>query len=103
MCERKIELFLGAMADKELDAMVPLFLPLAKKVFLTAPAMPRAMKPEELRLLCERNCNGVKAPEFVLCETVENAVRMVQKEGKEEIIVVIGSLYLAGEVKQVLS
>ncbi len=99
--EKKLQFVFGAMADKELDTMASLFLPLAKKVYITAPSMPRAMKPEELRDVCERNC-GEEAPEFVLCPEVENALCLVQAEDKDEVIVVIGSLYLVGEVKQKL-
>ncbi len=99
--ERKLQFVFGAMADKELDTMIPMFLPLAKKVYLTAPAMPRAMKPEELLGLCKKYCEQQKEPEFVLCETAREALLTVQKEEKDEVIVVIGSLYLVGEIKQV--
>ncbi len=98
---RKLQFVFGAMADKELDVMIPMFLPLAKRVYVTAPAMPRAMKPEELLSLCQKHCTPETEPEFVLCETAKEALETVKKEEKQEIIVVIGSLYLVGEVKQV--
>lgn len=99
--ERKLQFVFGAMADKELDMMIPMFLPLAKTVYLTAPAMPRAMKPAELLEVCKKHCEEKTKPEFVLCETAREAFLTVQKEAKEEVIVVIGSLYLVGEIKQV--
>lgn len=98
---RKLQFIFGAMADKELDIMVPMFLPLAKKVYITAPSMPRAMKPEELLAICRENCNETVAPEFVLCSQVKEALVLAEQEDKEEIIVAIGSLYLVGEIKQV--
>ena len=99
--DRKLQFVFGAMADKELDTMVRLFLPLAKKVYITAPSMPRAMKAEDLLLLCKEHCTGAEMPEFVLCPQVRDAMELVVQEEKEEVIVVIGSLYLVGEVKQV--
>ena len=99
--ERKLNFIFGAMADKELDVMIPMFLPLAKKVYLTAPSMPRAMKPEELFLVCKEYCDGQDAPEFVVCPKVEEALSFAGKEEKDEVVVAIGSLYLVGEIKQV--
>lgn len=98
---RKLQFVFGAMADKELDTMIPMFLPMAKKVYLTAPSMPRAMKPEELLAVCKKHCEQETGPEFVLCQSAKEALNRAQTEEKEEVIVVIGSLYLVGEIKQV--
>lgn len=98
--EKKLRFIFGAMADKELDVMIPMFLPLAKKVYLTAPSMPRAMKPEELLEICKAHC-GNPGIEFTLCPTPKEALEIVKTESAEEVIVVIGSLYLVGEIKQV--
>lgn len=100
---RKLQFIFGGMADKELDVMAAMFLPLAKKVYLTAPKMERAISPEKLLVICKRCCTGGEKPEFILCATTEQALRLAQQEKKDEITVVIGSLYLAGEVKRVLS
>ena len=101
--DRKLQFIFGAMADKELDTMAAMFLPMAKKVYLTAPAMPRAKKAEELLTLCRQKCAGEKQPELFLCPKVEDALQMAEKEAEEEVIIVIGSLYLVGEVKKRLS
>lgn len=98
---RKLQFIFGAMADKELDVMIPMFLPMAKKVYVTAPSMPRAMKPEELLAVCKNYCTGENAPEFVVCPQVKEALSFAGQEAKDEIIVAIGSLYLVGEIKQV--
>lgn len=100
---KKLQFIFGAMADKELDVMIPMFLPLAKKVYVTAPAMPRAMKAEELLSECKRNCNTTEPPVFVVCKAAEEALFLAKQEAREEIIVVIGSLYLVGEIKQIYS
>lgn len=100
--DKRLQFVFGAMADKELNAMIKLFLPLAGKVYVTAPAMPRAMDAEALLSLCQRNCTGKTVPEFVLCRKVQDAVSLIRKEGEQEVVVVIGSLYLAGEVKRLM-
>ncbi|MBQ8314714.1 MAG: bifunctional folylpolyglutamate synthase/dihydrofolate synthase [Lachnospiraceae bacterium] len=99
--EKKLQFVFGAMADKELDVMIPMFLPLAKKVYVTAPSMPRAMKPEELLAVCKKHC-GEGQTEFLICPTPKDALELVKTEDAEEVIVVIGSLYLVGETKQSL-
>ncbi|MBQ9767450.1 MAG: bifunctional folylpolyglutamate synthase/dihydrofolate synthase [Lachnospiraceae bacterium] len=100
--EKKLQFIFGAMADKELTTMISLFLPLAKKVYVTAPSMPRAMKAEELTELCKRGCEGEEQPEFVLCPKVADALSLVKKEDPDEVVVLIGSLYLVGEAKNLL-
>lgn len=89
----------GAMADKDLQTMIPMFLPMAKKVIVTAPNMPRAIKSEELLALCR---NVSVKPEYVLTNSVSEAVSKAFCEPEEEIVVIIGSLYLAGEAKNYL-
>lgn len=100
--EKKLQFIFGAMADKELDVMIPMFLPLAKKIYVTAPSMPRAMKPEELLKFCKTYCVE-ETIEFLICPTPKEALERVKVEDTEEVIVVIGSLYLVGEIKQVLA
>lgn len=100
--ERKLQFIFGAMADKELDTMVKMFLPLAKKVYVTAPDMPRAIKAEDLLQLCKKACENKVFPEFAVCEKASEALRLAKKEDPEEVIVLIGSLYLVGEAKSFL-
>ena len=99
---KRLQFVFGAMTDKELDVMLPMFLPLAKKVYLTAPSMPRAEAPEKLLLLCKGLCIPEEKPEFVICPKIRDVLPYLQMEPEDEIIIVIGSLYLVGELKQVL-
>ena len=101
--DRKLQFVFGAMADKELDVMIELFLPLAKKIVVTAPSMPRAMKPEELYAVCEEKCKGRYEVELMLCPTIADVAQYIKEETADEVIVAIGSLYLVGEIKQVLA
>ncbi|MGN1083977.1 MAG: bifunctional folylpolyglutamate synthase/dihydrofolate synthase, partial [Lachnospiraceae bacterium] len=97
---RKLQFIFGAMADKEVETMAALFLPLAKKVYVTAPTVPRAMKAETLLALCKRLVPERERTEFVLCPTVETALAAAAAEDAGEVIVAVGSLYLAGEIKK---
>lgn len=97
---RKLQFIFGVMADKEVEAIASIFLPYAKKVYVTAPAMPRAMKAEELLTLCERLLGETGRPELVLCPTTEEALKEALDEEEDEVIAAVGSLYLAGEIKK---
>lgn len=97
---RSFQFIFGVMADKEVEAIASVFLPFAKKVYVTAPDMPRAMKAEELLLLCKRLSGETGDPELVLCPTTEEALRKALEEKEDEVIAAVGSLYLAGEIKK---
>jgi len=101
---RKLTFAFGAMKDKDLTSMVSMFLPMADKVFLTAPNMPRSMKAEELLEFCKQRSETMGMVHmFVCCDTVSELLTTIKKEPQDEVIVIIGSLYLAGEVKNLLA
>ena len=50
--------------------------------------------------VCQSHC-GEEEIAFVICPTPREALETVKKEERDEVIVVIGSLYLVGEIKQV--
>lgn len=97
---RKLQFIFGVMADKEAETIASIFLPYAKRVYVTAPAMPRAMRADELFALCERLSGGTGRPELVLCPATEEALRKALNEKEDEVIAAVGSLYLAGEIKK---
>lgn len=100
--DRKLNFLFGAMADKELEPMIALMLPLAERIYVTAPSLPRAMKAEALLALCEKCRAGKKQPVLVCCPTVKEALFRANKEDPEEVNILIGSLYLVGEAKKLL-
>lgn len=96
---RELTFVFGVMEDKELSAMLPLFLPHAKKVIVTEPELKRAMKAEKLLGRIKEVCK--KETVLVLCPNVSDAVSLAKKEPKDEVVVIIGSLFLVGEAKRV--
>jgi len=52
-------------------------------------------------LECEKNCDAAIQPELVICKETKEALSLAKQEAKDEVIVVIGSLYLVGEIKQI--
>ena len=93
--KEKVTLVLGILADKDVEEMLDLVAPLAKRAFVIRPDSPRALPAESLcELLCAR---GV---ESLPCETVEAAVgAAVDAEGEDGAVCALGSLYLSGAVK----
>ena len=93
--EKKVTLVLGILADKDVEEMLDLVAPLAKRAFVIRPDSPRALSVETL---CE--LLRVRAVEAIPCETVEAAVNAATAaEGEGGAVCALGSLYLSGAVK----
>ncbi|MDO4564873.1 MAG: folate family ECF transporter S component [Clostridia bacterium] len=93
---RKFRVIMGVMADKDVDSILRRVVPQTERFYAVAPDNPRAMEAEELsRRACEL---GAAASPF---ETVEAAVRAALFEaGSEDIILALGSLYMAGDIRE---
>ncbi|MGE0638813.1 MAG: folylpolyglutamate synthase/dihydrofolate synthase family protein [Thermoanaerobaculia bacterium] len=89
---RSYRLLFGALADKEIEGMLPLLAAGADAVVLTRPPSPRAAEPADLARLV--------APGLpVRIETeVERALDLAL-DGYPELLVVCGSIFLVGEVR----
>jgi len=83
---------LGISFDKDISSMVPIIAPLAKKLILTRSSY-RGAPTHVLR-------NIVHHPNMIEIEDVATAVRIALQDGNP--VVITGSLYVAGEAKQVL-
>ena len=83
------------MADKDVDGILDILLPLAACCFAVRPDSPRAMEPAAL---AERiGARGVRAE---ACETVAEGVRRaMDAAGRDGVVCALGSLYMAGEVR----
>ena len=87
----------GCSSDKRIDEMLEHFKTRVDKVIFTqASKNPRAMNPAQLANryteLTDRSCNQ--------CDTPIEAIRMAGKSlGPNDLLLVVGSFYLAGEVK----
>jgi dihydrofolate synthase/folylpolyglutamate synthase len=95
---RPFVLLFGAMADKAVEEMAEVLFPLAEVVVLTAPHMPRAAAPQDLGARTGKLAGAVRT-ESNLRRALALARRLA---GARLTVVVAGSLYLVGAVKEIL-
>jgi dihydrofolate synthase/folylpolyglutamate synthase len=94
---KKLIIVLGIMADKDLRGMLHKLAPLAEHIILTRPKYERAAEPESLREVA-----GKFADRTELIRSVRQALRRAMSLAtSEDLIVVTGSLYFIGEVKEI--
>ena len=92
---RKITFVTGVMADKDVEHILGLIVPLAEQFFTVRPDNPRAMDAGELAARVE--AMGAKA---TACASVQDGVdRAIQAEGPHGVACALGSLYMSGEVR----
>lgn len=93
---RKLHLIVGIMADKDIRGMLKTLLPLAETVIFTQPRYVRAASPEMLRRLAR----PFLKQHYVIADpasAIEQAKRLAEPE---DLICITGSLYFAGEIKE---
>jgi dihydrofolate synthase/folylpolyglutamate synthase len=94
---KRLILVLGIMADKDLRGMLHKLAPLAEHIILTRPKYERAAEPEALRKMA-----GEFAARTELIRSVRQALkRAITLATSEDLVVVTGSLYFIGEVKEI--
>ena len=94
---RKLIVVLGIMADKDLRGMFLRLAPLAERIILTRPTYERAAEPESLRAVA-----GEFAERTELIRPVGEALeRAMGLATSEDLVLVTGSLYFIGEVKEI--
>ena len=92
---RKITFVTGVMADKDVEHILGLTVPLADQFFTVRPDNPRGMDAGELAARIE--AMGAKA---TACASVRDGVdRAIQAEGPHGVACALGSLYMSGEVR----
>jgi dihydrofolate synthase/folylpolyglutamate synthase len=93
----RLILVLGIMADKDLRGMVATLAPLAEHIILTRPRYDRAAAPEAL---LEAGGNFRQRMEVI--ERAEGALARAREIARpSDLVVVTGSLYFIGEVKEI--
>jgi dihydrofolate synthase/folylpolyglutamate synthase len=90
---RRLPFVVGIMADKQIDAMLRAFAPVAARFVFTAAASARAAAPEVLRARATAVAPGVPVS---VVPAPDGAVEAAAKDDGP--VVVAGSLYLAGEI-----
>ena len=92
---RKVTVMMGVMADKDHGDMIRRLLPLAKRFITVQPDSPRSMSAESLAEEI-RSLGGVAEP----AGTVKNGIKKMLLEARpEDVLLAIGSLYMAGDVR----
>ena len=92
---RKITFVTGVMADKDVESILGLIVPLASEFFTVRPDNPRAMRAEELAARIE--ALGARATP---CGSVaEGVAKAIEAEGADGVACALGSLYMSGEVR----
>ena len=91
-------LIFGAMKDKNIFEMLKLLKPYFKKIYVTSTNYERAATAEEIKIIAEQLNIEV---------TLENKPEMIVKEFSlsklNETLVILGSIYLLGDIKRKLS
>jgi dihydrofolate synthase/folylpolyglutamate synthase len=95
---RRIHLVFGAVRDKAVDEIAGILFPRAEKVYLTAPHQSRALSAEVLAGITRHlNARGEVVPEPGAA--LEAALAAA---APDDAVFVTGSLYLVGEVREIL-
>ncbi len=95
---RPLPIVLGAMRDKDLEALVAALAPAALALLCTAPASGRAARPADLATVAAR-----VAPEVPVEVMADPMAAVARAAALGSPAVVAGSLYLAGEIRAHLS
>ena len=95
---RRLRLVYASMRDKAISEISSTLFPLAEEVYLTRPELARAATPEEI-LVAARVEPGKTVVESVPARAVERACRAA---ADDDVVLVAGSLFLVGAVKQAL-
>jgi dihydrofolate synthase/folylpolyglutamate synthase len=92
---RRIRLVYGAMRDKSVEEITEILFPLAHQVIVTAPASPRAVRPEVLAASADH-------PNIMVIPGAADALAEVRRSDPGDVAVITGSLYLVGEILELL-
>jgi dihydrofolate synthase/folylpolyglutamate synthase len=92
---RRVWLIYGAMRDKAVTEVASILLPVAQEVILTAPAHPRAVRPELVRDLVDH-------PRLRVAANLSRAMEILGEAAPGDAVFITGSLYLVGEARALL-
>lgn len=92
---RKITIVMGVLKDKDYETLLEYLAPLADRFLAVAPDNHRALPAVELALVARDYCNKV----FSYDDNFEAIGQALNNQKEDEVLVVCGSLYLAGQVR----
>ena len=92
---KKFTFVTGVMADKDVESILGLIVPLAEQFFTVRPDNPRAMAAEELARRI-----GAMGGSATPCQSVADGVaRAIEAAGADGVACALGSLYMSGDVR----
>ena len=94
--DRKLTFVMGVMADKDVDNMAEMIVPLADRFYTARPFNSRAMAAEDLAALLERH-GGTAVPCGSMQEAVDGAV---EHAGPDGVVIALGSLYFSNDIRK---
>ena len=98
--DRPLIFVFGAMRDKAISEMTEILFPLAERVIATQPENPRAASTQEIQQAALRTAVEIEAVEDV--EQALQRARSLSLAKSGAVIVITGSIYLAGEAMRVI-
>lgn len=95
---KNLYLILGILADKDIEEMVKVIVPMAQKIYAVTPNSTRAELSEDLRrAVIKYNSNCMSYEDY------NNALKEALKEAnKEDLIIASGSLYMIGDMRKLI-
>ncbi len=92
---RKAVFLMGILADKDYSQVIDMILPYAREFYTLTPLNPRALSAEDLAAELRRRGAAATA-----CTEPDEAIdKVIASAGKDGLVVIFGSLYLAGAVR----
>ena len=92
---RKAVFLMGILADKDYSQVIDMILPYAMEFYTLTPLNPRALSAEDLAAELRRRGAAATA-----CTEPDEAIdKVIAAAGKDGLVVIFGSLYLAGAVR----
>ncbi|QSX08371.1 bifunctional folylpolyglutamate synthase/dihydrofolate synthase [Alkalibacter rhizosphaerae] len=95
---RKLNVVIGILGDKDYDTMLRTILPYVEKFYTVTPDSDRALSAEALASYIETE---LSAPALPLADAMEGA-KLALSAPKEEATLFVGSLYMIGEARTAL-
>jgi dihydrofolate synthase/folylpolyglutamate synthase len=95
---KKLHVIIGIMKDKSWKEMLQILLPFSQRVIAFRPQNPRSLEPETIiKVAKQMGIEGVEA------KTPEEALRIAkEKADPEDLILITGSLFTVGEIRELL-
>lgn len=94
---KRITLIFGASEDKDVQGMFEVLLPAADDIIVTKSIHPRAFEPENLAEIANELNRNV-----TVTQSIEEALRVVDKRKPDVAILVTGSIFVAAAAKEIL-